>query len=48
MQLTKQELDIIYHCLQDCMNSDDWWFVRNELSETMTKIKKIAKNTKQQ
>ena len=44
MQLTKQELNLIYNCLEDCMNQDDWWFVSNELSGTMTKIKKMVDN----
>ena len=40
----KTELYLIYNCLEDCMNSDDWWFVTNELSGTMTKIKKMVDN----
>ena len=42
MQLTKQELNLIYNCLEDCMNSDDWWFVRTELDGTLTKIKQMV------
>ena len=44
MQLTKQELNLIYNCLKDCINSEDWWFAAPELSGTMNKIKQMVKN----
>ena len=41
MQLNSEELDLIYNCLEDCLNSDDWRFSTELISETMAKIEKI-------
>ena len=45
-QLSILELDIIYDCLEDCLNSDDWEFNADPISKTMTKIDKIRRNTR--
>lgn len=41
MQLNKTELELIYNCLEDCLNSDDWRFSTDLISKTMDKIDKI-------
>ena len=46
MQLTKQELNLIYHCLQDCANSDDWQHMQEPIWGTLSKIQQMANNTK--
>jgi hypothetical protein len=42
-QLNITELDIIYECLEDCLNSDDWEFKSDPISKTMTKIDEIRR-----
>ena len=46
MQLTKQELNLIYHCLTDCANSDDWQHLDHEIWGTAAKVRQMvdAKN----
>ena len=43
-QLNSDELDLIYNCLEDCLNSDDWEFNIDLISNTMTKIDKIRRS----
>jgi len=43
-QLNSDELDLIYNCLEDCLNSDDWEFNTDLISNTMTKIDKIRRS----
>jgi hypothetical protein len=40
----KTELYLIYNCLEDCMNSDDWESYQEPISGTLAKIKKIVDN----
>lgn len=44
VNLKKSELYLIYNCLQDCMNSDDWSSYQEPLSGTLTKIGKLVDN----
>ena len=41
MQLNETELELIYNCLEDCWNSDDWRYSKDLISKTMAKIDKI-------
>jgi hypothetical protein len=41
MQLNKQELNLIYNCLEDCMNSDDWSSYQEPIEGTLAKIEKM-------
>jgi len=34
----KTELYLIYNCLEDCMNSDDWKSYQEPIEGTLTKI----------
>lgn len=47
MEFTKQELNLIYNCLQDCMNSDDWSSYQEPIEGTLTKIRQMVNNIKQ-
>ena len=40
-QLNSIELDLIYNCLEDCLNSYEWRFSTDLITETMAKINKI-------
>jgi len=42
----KSELYLIYNCLQDCMNNDNWESYQEPISGTLTKIGKMLENTK--
>ena len=42
-QLNSDELDIIYDCLEDCLNSDDWKFNADLISNTMSNVDKIRR-----
>ena len=44
LQLNSEELAIIYSSLEDCLNSDDWRFSIDLISNTMTKIDKIRRS----
>ena len=44
LELNSDELDLIYNCLEDCLNSDDWEFNIDLISNTMTKIDKIRRS----
>ena len=46
MKLNKQELNLIYNCLEDCMNSDTWESYQEPISGTLAKIKQMANNAK--
>ena len=41
MELTKQELNLIYHCLEDCANSDSWEHLDQEIWNTAAKIREM-------
>ena len=43
-ELNISELDTIYDCLEDCLNSDDWEFNTDLISKTITKIDKIRRS----
>ena len=40
-QLNPLELELIYNCLEDCLNSYDWRFSTDLISKTMAKIDKM-------
>ena len=43
LQLNSDELDLIYNCLEDCLNSDDWRFSTDLISNTMDNVDKIRR-----
>lgn len=46
MKFTKQELNLIYNCLQDCLNQDDWSSYEDPIEGTLAKIEEMANNIK--
>ena len=46
MQLNKQELNLIYNCLEDCLNQDDWSSYANPIEGTLAKIELMASKLK--
>jgi hypothetical protein len=47
MQLNSEELAIIYSTLEDCLNSDDWENLADEIGGIMTKIELQLKQPQQ-
>ena len=47
MELSKQELNLIWCALEDALNSDDFQSVQGQVGTLMDKIEKITKTTKQ-
>ena len=47
MQLNPEELAIIYSTLEDCLNSDDWDNLADEIGGIMNKIELQLKQPQQ-
>ena len=41
MEFNKKELYLIYNCLQDCLNQDDWSSYEDPIEGTLAKIEKM-------
>ena len=44
MQLTREELELLRNCVQDCANSDDWKSYQEPFEGILSKFSKMINN----